>query len=342
MFTTNDKFRYIHTSLTRISNFSQGFDLCPVDRSEWKNGDYVACEVKKIGGSTVKAELPNGRMMELMKGDTIVGALGVRYATLEVTGSYEYVGEEGLMQILTGAGLLGQMTSHSMFITSLIDVQYLGHIFQGGEKKNMADFVPDIPLIPFEIPTILFVGASMSSGKTTSARIVARQLKRMGLKVTGAKLTGAGRYRDILSIKDAGADHVFDFVDVGLPSSICSEEKYKQALQKLLSMIAGSRPDVAVIEIGASPLEPYNGRLAIEAIKKHVKATILCASDPYAVLGVMEGFHLKPSLVSGPTANTLAGIELTKNLCQVEAMNLIDQENMPALRLLLKEKLGIS
>ena len=34
--------------------------------------------------------------------------------------------------------------------------------------------------------------------------------------VIGTKLTGAGRYRDILAMRDAGADYIFDFVDAGL------------------------------------------------------------------------------------------------------------------------------
>lgn len=108
------------------------------------------------------------------------------------------------------------------------------------------------------------------------------------------------------------------------------------------SLLAQSDADVAMIEIGASPLEPYNGALAIRAIKKHIKCTVLCASDPYAVLGVMKSFHLKPTIVSGPAANTFGGIELIKNLCGIDALNLIEQHNIPELRSILKEKLGIT
>lgn len=163
----------------------------------------------------------------------------------------------------------------------------------------------------------------------------------MNLRVVNAKLTGAGRYRDILSVKDAGSDTVFDFVDAGLPSSICPQAKYCKALKTLLSMIAGTEADVAVIEIGASPLEPYNGDIAIEAIKEHVKCTVLCASDPYAVLGVMKSFEVRPSIVSGPAANTLGGTDLIKKLCGIEALNLIERENLPRLRMILREKLGL-
>ena len=67
----------------------------------------------------------------------------------------------------------------------------------------------------------------------------------------------------------------------------------------MLSEISLSQPDIAVIEIGASPLEPYNGDQAIEAIRKNVICTVLCASDPYSVLGVMKSFELMPTIVSG-------------------------------------------
>ncbi len=339
---SENEYRFTFTSLTRIADFREGFIFQPVPRNDWANGDYVVCEVVNIAGSSIRAELPNGRMVELMKGDVLVGALGVRHATLEATGSWQAVKEDGRMHLLTGAGLLGRMTSRSIFITPLIELQYRGHVFVEDKSQNMKDFVPDIDILPFNVPVILLVGTSMSSGKTTSARIIARQLKLMGLKVTGAKLTGAGRYRDVLSVKDAGADYVVDFVDVGLPSSICPKPEYKEAVKKMLSLIAKSQPDVAVIEIGASPLEPYNGDIAIKAIKKQIKCTVLCASDPYAVLGVMKSFHLKPTIVSGPAANTYGGVELIKNLVGIDALNLIEQQNIPMLRDILREKLGLA
>lgn len=338
---TND-YRFIFTSLTRIADWEENFSYEPLGFKYWSSGDYVVAEVIKMAGSNMQAELTNGRMMNLMRGDLLIGALGVRHATLEATGSWEALEENGIMHLMTGAGLLGRMTSRSLFMPPLIEIRYRGHVMIDQNKKNMLDYVPEVPDVPFKIPVILFVGTSMSSGKTTSARIITRQLKKMGLSVYCAKLTGAGRYRDILSVRDAGADEICDFVDVGLPSSICSRPVYREALRKMLNMIAGSGRDVAVIEIGASPLEPYNGDLAIKAIRKQVKCTVLCASDPYAVLGVMKSFKIKPTIVSGPAANTIGGVELIKKLCDIEALNLIERENLPALRKILGEKLNLS
>ena len=175
----------------------------------------------------------------------------------------------------------------------------------------------------------------MSAGKTTCGRIVTHMLVDSGLKVVGGKLTGAGRYRDILAFKDAGADSVFDFVDVGLPSTILEGEQFLPLLKQLLTKIQESNPDVAVLEIGASPLEPYNGDLAITAIANNIVFTILSTADPYAVYGVMESFNLKPDLVSGPATNTIAGRSLIEQLCQVRPLNLVDSETGPTLAQLL-------
>jgi dethiobiotin synthetase len=336
------KENYIFTSLTRISDLEQkDFTSKHLAKANWSTGDYVICEVIK-SSRQLQAELKNGRMMELLPGDRIVGALGVRHASLEATGSWQAVGREGRMHLLTGAGLVGRLTSKSTFIPDLIEIDYIGHVMLKGQKCNMADYAAEVVDQDFSLPVILIVGTSMSAGKTMAAKVIIRQLKGMKLKIVGGKLTGGGRYRDILSMKDGGADAVFDFVDVGLPSSICDPEKYRLAVRKLLSLIAGTKADVAVIEIGASPLEPYNGDIAVEMIEDQVGCTVLCASDPYAVVGVMRSWDVQPTLISGPAVNTLGGIDLIKKLCEIEPLNLIERENLPRLRSILRDRLQLN
>ena len=94
----------------------------------------------------------------------------------------------------------------------------------------MRDYVQDVPEREFGLPVVLLVGTSMSAGKTTSAKVIVRLLREAGLAVVGAKLTGAGRYRDILAMQDAGAEHIFDFVDAGLPSTVVSGERVPAGL----------------------------------------------------------------------------------------------------------------
>ena len=333
-------YRYIHTSLTRISNLASGdYEVQRLPRTQWETGDYVAATITDVG-SDARIELSNGRMMDPLKGERIIGALGVRHATLEATGSWESIPTSGEMHMLTGAGLIGKMSSCSVFSPYPISLQYLGHVKVRQHKVNMHESVPKIDAKPFHLPVILLVGTSMSAGKTTTARIITRQLKLLGKKVVAAKLTGAGRYRDILSVFDAGADYIFDFVDAGLPSTVCPREKYVDAFHHLMSLMAGTDAEVAVVEIGASPLEPYNGDIAIHLLMNKVRSVVLCASDPYAVYGVMKSFDLKPDLVSGPATNTIAGVELVEKLCGVKAVNLLNPENLNILRGVITKKLA--
>ncbi len=333
-------YRYIHTSLTRISDLEQGnYEIKRLPRPQWESGDYVAAEITSVG-SDAKIELTNGRMMDPLKGEKVIGAFGVRHATLEATGSWKNIPPSGEMHMLTGAGLFGLMTSYSVFSPYPIGLKYLGHVKVRQHKVNMRQMIPKTNARPLNIPVILMVGTSMSAGKTTTARIITRQLKLMGKKVVAAKLTGAGRYRDILAVFDAGADYIFDFVDAGLPSTVCAREKYVDAYHHMMSLMAGTDADVAVVEIGASPLEPYNGDVAIHLLQHKLRSVILCASDPYAVYGVMKSFDITPDLVSGPATNTIAGVELVEKLCRVKAANLLDPGNLALLREVLMEGLG--
>jgi hypothetical protein len=141
-------------------------------------------------------------------------------------------------------------------------------------------------------------------------------------------------------MSDAGADKIFDFVDVGLPSSVCPPEQFRPYLRQLLGAIAGETPDVVVAEIGASPFEPYNGAVVLEEIREQICCTVLCASDPYAVLGTIQCFDLTPDLVSGIATSTTAGVELVEKLTGIKALSLSDRESISNLSSILKEKLS--
>ena len=193
-----------------------------------------------------------------------------------------------------------------------------------GIKQTMSDFVTPVNKQTLTVPVIMLIGNSMSAGKTTTGRIIIHELKKMGKKVVGAKLTGAGRLRDILAYSDAGAEAIIDFVDAGLPSRLCPD-KVSASLDYLLSRIESISPDIAVIEAGASPLEPYNSDLVVNALKDNIVLLVLSASDPYAVLGVQSAFKIVPDLITGPATNTSAAIELVEKLSGIKALNLMDQ-----------------
>jgi len=328
------------SSLTRISDLaSVPYDIATVPRDQWASGDYVAGEITGAPHRVYRIELASGRMVQALSGDCIIGAFGNRAATLEGVGSYKDINGDR-MNAMTSAGLFGRVTSMSQVLPAVLDLKYLGHTVRDAGKVCMSDFALKSDEGQFTVPTILLVGTSMSAGKTTTGRLIVHELEKLGKKVVGAKLTGAGRYRDILSFRDAGAHAVFDFVDVGLPSTVVPEEEFRAAIRPLLHHIDSLNPDFLVVEAGASPLEPYNGAAAIAELGENITCTVLCASDPYAVVGVEKAFGLRPDLVSGPATSTSAAIDLVGKLSKVEGINVMDPASLPALRRVLERTLA--
>lgn len=329
-------------SLARIADFDAiPFDIMPLGKSDWATGDYVVAEVSATPSGLCAIENCAGDMIDVNCGDRVIGAFGCRAATLEGVGSWRDI-RDGRMQALTSAALFGAFTSCSPFLPAPISLEYLGHVARHGKKTMMSDFALREDNGKFDIPTILLVGTSMSAGKTITGRVACEVLSESGLRVFGVKLTGAGRYRDILSFRKAGAAEIYDFVDAGLPSTVVPEARFREAIRPLLWHISRRKPDVAVVEAGASPLEPYNGAAAIDELGNNICCTILCASDPYAVLGVREAFNFSPDLVAGPAANTSAGIDLVRKLSGLHAMNVLEPKSRPDFQRFLAAKLGFA
>jgi hypothetical protein len=331
----------MYGSVTRIADLpAWPFPFEALEKERWAAGDYVVAEVRPREGIGEIFELATGRECSPMAGDLLVGALARRAATLEAVGSFEDVGTDGLMHVMTGGGCMGAITSLSRFAPAILPVRYRGHLLQRGEKLCMRDFVPEPPDVRFDLPVVLLVGTSMSAGKTFAGRVVVQQLKSLGHKVVGAKLTGAGRWRDTMSFGDAGADYMFDFVDAGLPTTVVAEDEYREAITGLLPRIAATGATVAVIEAGASPLEPYNGGALVDLLGDTVAFTILSASDPYAVVGIQTAWGRTFDLIAGPTANTRAGVALVHKLTGLPALDLLDFGTYSSLRQRLQEAVG--
>ncbi|NND36211.1 MAG: hypothetical protein HKN81_03660 [Gammaproteobacteria bacterium] len=333
--------RLIFGSLTRISDLAdEPFDVKKLDKAHWETGDFVQGEITPPKSELYNIELQTGVMDPVEPGDRVIGAFGHREATLEGAGSWLDI-DDGQMNAMTNAGLFGRFRSFSMLLSRPISLRYAGHVMRNGEKVCMRDFALKSDYPVFDIPTILLVGTSMSAGKTMTGRVACAELSALGYSVTGVKLTGAGRYRDIHSFQANGAERVYDFVDVGLPSTVVPEKEYRAAIRPLLRHIASERPDFMICEAGASPLEPYNGAAAIDELGDSVACTILCASDPYAVVGVKQAFGLEPDLVAGPATNTSSAIALVRKLTGAHGINIINPKRIPEFRDFLIRQLGL-
>jgi hypothetical protein len=163
----------------------------------------------------------------------------------------------------------------------------------------------------------------------------------MGLRVGGAKLTGVARYADVLAMRDAGAAAVADFVDAGLPSTLVEPPVLDEALRFVLGTLAAADVDVIVCEAGASPLEPYGGEVALEALRDVLAMLVVCAFDAYAVVGIVTAFGLTPDLVAGRATSTTAGVDLVRTLTGLTALDLSDQASLDELDDLLRTRLPV-
>ena len=328
-------------SLARTTDFDkEPFEFRSLDATHWASGDFVVGEVTGTRSDLYRVEGTTGEMIPVKAGDKVVGAFGHREATLEGSGSFKHIGD-GRMHAMTSAGLFGRFTSYSKLLPKPMSMLYLGHVVRNDRKVCLQDFALRAEPRQLDVPTILLVGTSMSAGKTMTGKFACEILSELGYKVVGSKLTGAGRYRDILSFQRHGAYEIYDFIDAGLPSTVVPEDEFRTAIRPLLSYIAGRGADYLVVEAGASPLEPYNGAAAIEELGDNVHCLILCASDPYAVVGVQQAYGLHPDLVAGPATNTSAALALVRKLTGLPGINVIDRRKLPEFRQFLVRTLGI-
>jgi hypothetical protein len=316
--------RTVAGSITRTAGFDRRPPAVePRPREAWETGDYVICELLDSGVEAPTLEDAAGERVEIGPGDRVIGALGRRAATLKVVGDWREVGDDMTFDLLTAAGVLGRCTSAAVGI-ELPRARYLGHAVREGELVTMSGSVGTVEKRPLDAPVVLIIGTSMEAGKTVSAAAIVGELKRMGARVAAAKVTGVGRYRDILAMKRGGADVVADFVDAGLPTTVVDAERFEQALEILCSKLAAAEPDFVVVEAGASPLEPYNADVAVGFLEENVALTVCCASDPYAVVGLIQAFGTRPDLISGRATSTVAGMALIERLTGIPSLNMLD------------------
>ena len=68
--------QYFLSSLTRISDLDTvPFEVQPLPRSQWTTGDYVLGELIAPLNPSSQVELTNGRMANLLPGDSIADQL---------------------------------------------------------------------------------------------------------------------------------------------------------------------------------------------------------------------------------------------------------------------------
>lgn len=213
-------------------------------------GDLVAGQVLALGKHTA-VENRDSRRVTLFVGDVVVGAYGNRYATDQFEG---YVGPRAeLVHMLSIGGVCGQVRSkNDLMQAEPTLLKFLGFVRgRNGRKLNLKAYGMTPAPMPSGRPrTVLVVGASMNSGKTTVAASTVRGLTACGYRAAAAKITGTASSKDTWFMYDAGAVGVHDFVDCGYPSTyLLSLPELKRIHRTVLSRLMQREPDVVVLEV---------------------------------------------------------------------------------------------
>lgn len=222
--------------------------LPPVEESN--PGGLVLARVLAIGKHK-DLETVHGRKLTLFPGDVFVGALGNRYATDQFEARAYCSGTDG--HIVGIGGVCGEVVSKNSKMPEPTRIEWLGRLAgSDGAPLNLRDFriAPPRRHDSRRPTTILSVGASMNSGKTTTAAYIVRALSTEGYRVGAAKLTGTACRKDPGVIEDAGATRVLDFTHYGFPSTAgCSLEELLSIARDARGTLLEDDPHFIVYEI---------------------------------------------------------------------------------------------
>ena len=110
--------RRVFGSLTRISDLAtEPYELERLPHSAWATGDYIEAEIVPPVSKLYHVEDRTGFMDPVKPGDTFIGALGHRAATLEGAGSWKDVYDDRLHALTTRACSVASPRSHHCCLT---------------------------------------------------------------------------------------------------------------------------------------------------------------------------------------------------------------------------------
>jgi hypothetical protein len=249
-----------------------------------KAGDLALVKVDRTGyhNSIMTA---NNRKLRIYPNDLLVGVFGNRYATDALEG--ELFGFQDL-SILTAGGMIGTVKSRHRDFGRPTSVTFVGFLKnKEGQRINLKELAFHISHPKDTLKNILIiVGTGMNAGKTTTARILVKNLSDRGLKVAACKLTGSVSNRDQDELRSAYARTIIDFSDYGFPSTyLCTKKELFDLFDTMLADLEKTNPDVVIMEIADGILQRETSILLSEnSVKKVIKGVILAADSAPSAL----------------------------------------------------------
>lgn len=297
----------------------------------------------------------NGRMSALHDGDVIVGALGHRNALQGYEGvlpTQVSVGDR--LHLLNLGGVIGQCVSNNPDVGAPFEVEILGQLLdfpdsrREGRPANIDQkAIPVSGELP-SVPVVYVAGTCMNAGKTHAACALVRSFSQAGLRVAGAKLTGVSLMRDILSMRDYGAELVLDFTDAGVTCT--GPATAPRVARSLFPELARHEVDVIVAETGDGIMGEYGVQaiLGDPELRALGAAFVLCANDPVGVAGgvqyLRDAFGIEVDVVTGPATDNQVGVRFVAGATGLPAFNARThpKELGALLRQRLAHRLGVS
>jgi hypothetical protein len=293
---------------------------------EARSGAVVVGRVRGEKSVYNQLEDVHGRLSVLHAGDVIAGTLGHRNALRGYEGvmpSEVKVGDH--LHLLNMGGVIGKAISSSPDVGAPFEVEMLGQVLlfpefgtRIGAPASILDGAIEGHLNSRRVPVVFVTGTCMQSGKTHAACALVRRFSQEGYSVGGAKLTGVSLLRDILSMRDYGADAILDFTDAG--TACTGPETAASVTRMIFNELAAHGVDLIVAETGDGIMGEYGVQtiFADPELKVWGAAFVLCANDPVGVAGGMAHFRtafgLDVDVVTGPATDNRVGARFVESL----------------------------
>ena len=278
-------------------------------------GDLVLAEVVAIG-SHQRIQLAAGRTSDLYVGDTVVVAVGNRYAPDQFEGAAEITADGA--DLLAGGGVIGRMRQRHAKMRPPTQLRPIGLLTDAHrDVLNVGAYALPRRTRPQGLTTIAVVGASMNSGKTTATASLARGLHQAGYRVAAIKATGTGAFGDYNAFVDTGVPFVGDFTDAGMATTYLEPiDQIAAGLHTLLGHAAEQGCNVAVVELADGVFQKETAAFLDDpSFRGDFDGYLLATPDALAAAGgamILRGMGIRPLAITGLVSlSPLAAAETT-------------------------------
>ena len=257
-----------------------------------KEGNLVVVEALSDNGFRTEIEDQTGKNIHISKGDTFIAVLASRHSGTSESGDVPIEGisiKKGIeLHLLSAGGIVGIKSGVPAGHKEPMRLACLGLVAKNNKMIDLISLRSDAHQLKSSAPIVLVCGTSAEVGKTTTATSLIRALADQGLNVAAAKISGTGRMRDILALREAGASMVLDFPEVGLATTYTSAERYIPAIHNLFYYLNNARPDIIIAEAGGDIIEAnIPTLLKNQQLMQHIKALCLVSGDVLGMMGAV-------------------------------------------------------